>query len=43
MDLDAVDKAVWRQGDGIHDLSRFLPAHSSCNSVIKPLEDPKVV
>lgn len=43
MDLSAVDKAVWRQGDGLHNLSTFPPAHSSYNSMIKPLEGPEVV
>lgn len=43
MDLGAVDKAVWRQGDGTHDPSRFLPAHSRYNPMIKPLEVPEVV
>lgn len=42
-DLNAGDKAVWSPGDGLHDLSKFLPAHSSYNSMIKPLEGPEVV
>lgn len=41
--LGTTDKAVWRQGDGTHDLSKFPVAHSSYNSVIRPLEGPEVV
>lgn len=42
-DLSAGDKAVWSQGDGLQDLSKFPPAHCTYNSMIKPLEGPKVV
>lgn len=43
MGPDAVDGAAWRQGDGLCDLSKFLPAPSSYNSMIKPLEGPEVI
>ena len=43
MDLSTVDKGVWTQGNGLHDLSQFPPAGSSSNSMIKPLKGPEVI